>query len=77
VTGDILILAGDIGYLGGDANYTQCVSNQLGYVFHEEHASFDPGKYIEVKHPMNYYPHKSEEVLAAHDDEDLKNVCDY
>lgn len=27
---------------------TNCVSNQLGYVFHGEHESFNPGKYIEV-----------------------------
>lgn len=27
---------------------TQCVSNQLGYVFHNEHLSFDPEKVIEV-----------------------------
>ena len=27
---------------------TKCVSNQLGYVFHGEHESFDPGKYIEA-----------------------------
>ena len=27
---------------------THCLSNQLGYVFHNEHTTFDPGKYIEV-----------------------------
>jgi hypothetical protein len=27
---------------------TKCVSNQLGYVFHGEHESFVPGKYIEA-----------------------------
>jgi len=27
---------------------TKCVSNQLGYVFHGEHESFDPCKCIEV-----------------------------
>ncbi|MDR1938479.1 MAG: metallophosphoesterase [Tannerellaceae bacterium] len=27
---------------------TQCVSNQLGYVFHNEHYTFDPGKVIEI-----------------------------
>ncbi|NDW19407.1 serine/threonine protein phosphatase [Dysgonomonas sp. 216] len=27
---------------------TQCVSNQLGYVFHNEHHTFDPGKVIEI-----------------------------
>lgn len=27
---------------------TKCVTNQLGYVFHNEHLSFDPGKFIEV-----------------------------
>jgi predicted phosphodiesterase len=27
---------------------TQCVSNQLGYVFHNEHHSFDLGKIIEI-----------------------------
>ena len=27
---------------------TQCVSNQLGYVFHNEHHTFDSGKFIEV-----------------------------
>ena len=26
---------------------TQCVSNQLGYVFSGEHKSFNPGRYIE------------------------------
>jgi len=26
---------------------TQCVSNQLGYVFHNEHHTFDLGKIIE------------------------------
>ena len=26
---------------------THCVSNQLGYVFHNEHTTFDPGKVIE------------------------------
>ena len=28
---------------------TECVSNQLGYVFHNEHRSFDPEKIIEVE----------------------------
>lgn len=27
---------------------TQCVTNQLGYVFHNEHLTFNPGKFIEV-----------------------------
>lgn len=27
---------------------TLCVSNQLGYVFHNEHESFDAGKYIQI-----------------------------
>ena len=27
---------------------TKCVTNQLGYVFHNEHLSFDPGKFIEL-----------------------------
>jgi len=27
---------------------TKCVSNQLGYVFHGEHESFNPGKYLEL-----------------------------
>lgn len=27
---------------------TQCVSNQLGYVFSGEHKTFDAGKYIEL-----------------------------
>lgn len=27
---------------------TQCLSNQLGYVFHNEHHSFNPGKIIEL-----------------------------
>lgn len=27
---------------------TQCVSNQLGYVFHGEHHSFNPAKFIEL-----------------------------
>ena len=27
---------------------TQCISNQLGYVFHEEHKTFNHGKYIIV-----------------------------
>lgn len=27
---------------------TKCVSNQLGYVFHNEHATFDAGKAIEI-----------------------------
>ena len=27
---------------------TKCITNQLGYVFHNEHLSFDPGKFIEV-----------------------------
>ena len=27
---------------------TQCVSNQLGYVFSGEHESFNPGRYIEL-----------------------------
>ncbi len=27
---------------------TQCVSNQLGYVFHNEHLTFNPGKFIEI-----------------------------
>lgn len=27
---------------------TQCVSNQLGYVFHNEHLTFQPGKVIEI-----------------------------
>lgn len=26
---------------------TKCVTNQLGYVFHNEHLTFDPGKFIE------------------------------
>lgn len=91
VIGDILLLAGDIGYLGDD-NYspkfadshangafivelkdfieqsninfwifghshynidkvignTTCLSNQLGYVFHNEHKSFDHGKYFTI-----------------------------
>ncbi len=28
---------------------TKCVSNQLGYVFHNEHHTFNPGKIIEIK----------------------------
>lgn len=27
---------------------TKCISNQLGYVFHNEHNTFDAGKYFEV-----------------------------
>ena len=27
---------------------TRCVSNQLGYVFHNEHTTFDPGKHIVI-----------------------------
>lgn len=27
---------------------TQCVTNQLGYVFHNEHLTFNPGKFIEL-----------------------------
>lgn len=27
---------------------TQCVTNQLGYVFHNEHLMFNPGKFIEI-----------------------------
>lgn len=27
---------------------TVCLSNQLGYVFHNEHTSFDHGKYISL-----------------------------
>jgi len=27
---------------------TRCLSNQLGYVFHNEHLTFDSGKFIEV-----------------------------
>lgn len=27
---------------------TQCVSNQLGYVFHNEHLSFAPGRVIDI-----------------------------
>ena len=27
---------------------TLCTSNQLGYVFHNEHYSFQPGKYVEL-----------------------------
>lgn len=27
---------------------TQCVSNQLGYVFHNEHLTFNPSKIIEI-----------------------------
>ena len=30
---------------------TRCVSNQFGYAFHNEHQSFDRGKYIEVIAP--------------------------
>lgn len=28
---------------------TKCVTNQLGYIFHNEHLSFDPGKFIELQ----------------------------
>lgn len=27
---------------------TQCVTNQLGYVFHNEHLTFNPEKFIEL-----------------------------
>ena len=27
---------------------TRCLSNQLGYVSHNEHLTFNPGKYIEI-----------------------------
>jgi hypothetical protein len=27
---------------------THCISNQLGYVSHKEHLTFNPGKYIEI-----------------------------
>lgn len=27
---------------------TKCISNQLGYIFHNEHKTFDTGKYFEV-----------------------------
>ena len=27
---------------------TQCVTNQLGYVFHNEHLTFNPGKFMEL-----------------------------
>lgn len=28
--------------------HTQCITNQLGYVFHDEHLTFDPEKIIEI-----------------------------
>lgn len=28
---------------------TKCISNQLGYVFHDEHTSFDASKHIEIE----------------------------
>ena len=28
--------------------HTRCISNQLGYVFHNEHLTFDPEKFIEI-----------------------------
>ncbi len=28
---------------------TKCVTNQLGYVFHNENKTFDSGKFIEIK----------------------------
>lgn len=28
---------------------TTCISNQLGYVFHNEHSSFDAGKFITLE----------------------------
>lgn len=27
---------------------TKCITNQFGYVFHDEHVNFNPGKYIEL-----------------------------
>lgn len=27
---------------------TKCITNQLGYVFHNEHLTFNPGKFIEI-----------------------------
>lgn len=33
--------------IDGVIGKTQCVSNQLGYVFSEEHETFNPGRYIE------------------------------
>ena len=33
--------------IDGVIGKTQCVSNQLGYVFSGEHKTFDPGRYIE------------------------------
>lgn len=45
--GDVLILAGDIGYLGDD-NYTRCICNQLGYTFHGEQADFRLDAKIEI-----------------------------
>ena len=54
---DLYIKDSDIDYwIYGHSHYnvdveignTKCVSNQLGYVFHGEHESFDPGKFIEA-----------------------------
>lgn len=43
VTGDVLVLAGDIFYLK-----KKVVCNQMGYVFQNEHIAngFEPGKFL-------------------------------
>ena len=46
--GDILVLAGDIGYIDKLIGKILCVSNQPGYVFAREHQSFDSGKILDL-----------------------------